>query len=91
MTREQAILHAVEAYDSGVLQDTLARRIAYPTESEVSTPAPAQHAYLSIELVPRLSALGFSCEVHPNPAGVDLHRGRRQHRILPRSPRLALE
>ncbi|WP_313370616.1 M20 family metallopeptidase [Achromobacter animicus] len=72
MTREQAILHATEAYDSGVLQDTLARRIAYTTESEVSTQAPAQHAYLTIELVPRLSALGFCCAVHRNPAGVDL-------------------
>lgn len=72
MTREQAILQAVEAYDSGVLQSTLARRVAFATESEVPEQAPAQHAYLNEELVPRLTALGFSCEVHANPAGVDL-------------------
>ncbi len=72
MTREQAILQAVEAYDSGVLQSTLARRVAFATESEVPEQAPAQHAYLNEELVPRLTALDFSCEVHANPAGVDL-------------------
>lgn len=72
MTREQAIIQAVEAYDSGALQSTLARRVAFATESEVPEQAPAQHAYLNEELVPRLTDLGFSCEVHANPAGIDL-------------------
>ena len=72
MTREQAIFHAVQAYDSGALLDALARRVAFATEREVPTQGAAQHAYLKDELVPRLSALGFTCEVHANPAGVDL-------------------
>ena len=72
MTREQAILLATDSYDSGALQAALARRVAYATESEVPEQAPAQHAYLNEDLVPRLEELGFACRVHPNPAGVDL-------------------
>ncbi|MGE8678386.1 MAG: M20 peptidase family dipeptidase, partial [Achromobacter marplatensis] len=72
MIREQAVLHAVEAFDSGALLATLTRRVAYATESEVPEQAPAQHAYLNEDLIPLLTALGFSCEVHANPAGVDL-------------------
>ena len=72
MTREQALLQAVQAHDDGALQSALARRVAFATESEVPGQAPAQHAYLNDELAPRLSELGFSCEVHANPAGVDL-------------------
>ena len=72
MIREQAVLHAVEAFDSGALLAALARRVAYATESEVPEQAPAQHAYLNEDLIPLLTALGFSCEVHANPAGVDL-------------------
>lgn len=72
MIREQAILHALEAFDSGALQAALARRVAYITESEVPDQAPAQHAYLNEDLIPLLEELGFSCAVHANPAGVDL-------------------
>ena len=72
MNREQAVLHAVDAYDSGALLTTLARRVAYATESEVPEQAAAQHAYLNEDLIPLLTALGFSCEVHANPAGADL-------------------
>ncbi|KGD86687.1 hypothetical protein JL37_27630 [Achromobacter sp. RTa] len=72
MTREQALLLALDSYDSGALQATLARRVAYATESEVPEQAPAQHAYLNEDLVPHLRDLGFSCQVHANPAGVDL-------------------
>ena len=72
MIREQALLLALDSYDSGALQAALARRVAYATESEVPEQAPAQHAYLNEELVPRLRELGFACRVHANPAGVDL-------------------
>ncbi|MFY0476317.1 M20 family metallopeptidase [Achromobacter marplatensis] len=72
MNREQAVLHAVEAFDSGALLTMLARRVAYATESEVPEQAAAQHAYLNEDLIPLLTALGFACDVHPNPAGVDL-------------------
>lgn len=72
MIREQAILHATNAYDDGTLQAELARRVAYPTESEEPGQAPSQHAYLNDELAPQLRALGFTCHVHPNPTGVDL-------------------
>lgn len=72
MIREQALLLALDSYDSGALQAALARRVAYATESEVPEQAPAQHAYLNEDLVPRLRELGFACRVHANPAGVDL-------------------
>ena len=72
MTREQALLQAVQAYDNGDLRAALARRVAYATESEVPDQAPAQHAYLNEELAPRLKELGFACEVHSNPSGADL-------------------
>jgi len=70
--REQALLLALDSYDSGALQAALARRVTYATESEVPEQAPAQHAYLNEDLVPRLRELGFACRVHANPAGVDL-------------------
>lgn len=72
MIREQALLLALDSYDSGALQAALARRVTYATESEVPEQAPAQHAYLNEDLVPRLRELGFACRVHANPAGVDL-------------------
>jgi acetylornithine deacetylase/succinyl-diaminopimelate desuccinylase-like protein len=72
VTREQALLLALDSYDSGALQAALARRVAYATESEVPEQAPAQHAYLNEDLVPQLTALGFACRVHLNPAGADL-------------------
>ncbi|AUA57677.1 Acetylornithine deacetylase [Achromobacter spanius] len=72
MNREQAVLQAVEAFDNGTLESTLARRVAYATESEVPDQAPTQHAYLNQDLIPTLTELGFTCEVHANPAGVDL-------------------
>lgn len=70
--REQALLHATQAYDDGTLQAELARRVAYQTESEEPGQAARQHAYLNDELAPQLEQLGFTCRVHPNPAGVDL-------------------
>ena len=72
MTRELAIQHATHAYDDGSLLAELAGRVAYPTESEVPEQGPRQHAYLNDNLVPALAELGFSCQVHPNPAGMDL-------------------
>lgn len=72
MTREQALAYAASEFDNGGLQAALARRVAHPTESEVPAQAPAQHAYLNQELVPALREMGFSCDIHANPAGVDL-------------------
>ncbi|MGE4435131.1 M20 family metallopeptidase [Achromobacter sp.] len=72
MIREQALLHATNAYDDGTLQAELARRVAYQTESEEPGQAACQHAYLRDELEPQLQQLGFTCRVYPNPADVDL-------------------
>ncbi|MDM9561391.1 M20 family metallopeptidase [Bordetella petrii] len=72
MTRSEAISSAVQQFDDGRFLATLARRIAYQTESEEPAQAAAQHAYLREELAPLLQRLGFSLTIHPNPAGVDL-------------------
>ncbi|ARP94783.1 M20 family metallopeptidase [Bordetella genomosp. 13] len=72
MTRSEAISRAVRQFDDGHFQDALARRVAYQTESEEPGQAAAQHAYLREELAPLLQRLGFSVDIHPNPASVDL-------------------
>lgn len=72
MTREQVLESAIGEYDNGALQALLARRVAHPTESEVPGQAPAQYAYLREEMIPQLAGMGFTCEIHPNPAGIDL-------------------
>ena len=67
MSREQAVAAAEQYFDSGAFVRDLARRVALRTESQDATSGPALHAYLADELAPSLSALGFSCAVHPNP------------------------
>ncbi|SAI57680.1 amidohydrolase/peptidase [Bordetella ansorpii] len=72
MTRTLAITSAVRQYDDGHFLDTLTRRVAFETESEETGQAHAQHAYLRDELTPLLRGLGFSVQIHANPAGIDL-------------------
>ena len=61
-------LHLASAYfDDGRFFTDLQRRVARRTESDTGTATPALGAYLHEELVPPLTALGFACEVVPNP------------------------
>ena len=61
MSRANAIAHAQRQFDSGEFQQTLARRIAVPTESQNPERAPALAAYLDDEIAPAFRAMGFDC------------------------------
>ena len=72
MTRQQAIHRAQQDADNGQLAATLARRVAWRTESDLGPDAPeATHAalqgYLRDEMQPCLEGLGFAVEIHANP------------------------
>jgi acetylornithine deacetylase/succinyl-diaminopimelate desuccinylase-like protein len=62
MTRAQAIALAQVQFDSGEFHETLARRIALPTESQNPQRAAELSAYLEAELRPALEAMGFACQ-----------------------------
>ncbi|OYV00031.1 MAG: hypothetical protein CFE45_10710 [Burkholderiales bacterium PBB5] len=64
---QAAVAHAHALFDSGAFFDTLARRVARPTESQNPARADALRAYLSDEMAPALAALGFDCTLHDNP------------------------
>ncbi len=72
MTRQHAIDLARQDADNGQLAATLARRIAWRTESDLGPDAPpATHAallgYLRDEMQPCLEGLGFQVSLHANP------------------------
>ncbi len=66
--RSAAIARATHAYESGAFRETLARRIAIPTESQNPERAEALMAYLQDEMVPDFAGMGFSTEIVPNHA-----------------------
>lgn len=65
--RSAAIARATHAYESGAFRETLARRIAIPTESQNPDRAEALMAYLEGEMVPDFAGMGFSTQIVPNP------------------------
>ena len=71
MSRANAIARAEQHLDSGALFDDLARRVAYPTESQDPARQPALVDYLEVEITDTLEALGFECATFPNPLGAD--------------------
>lgn len=66
--RARVLTDADAWFDAGGLFDVLARRVAVPTESQEPGRAEALDGYLRHEIVPALDALGFDCEIVPNPA-----------------------
>ncbi len=66
-TRSQALAHALQVFDSGAFRDTLARRVAWRTESQVPESQPQMGGYLEQELVPVLRGMGFDAQILPNP------------------------
>lgn len=67
MTRARSI-DAVSAYfDRGDFARTLARRVAFRTESQDAAQAPTLRAYLNDELREALERLGFRAQLHDNP------------------------
>ncbi|AMP00178.1 peptidase M20/M25/M40 family protein [Collimonas arenae] len=67
MSRTEAIAKASAYFDDGRFQATLARRVAVRTESQEAGSAPILRAYLEEQIVPELTALGFSCQIVGNP------------------------
>ncbi len=68
MTREDVIRRAEEALKSGDFFATLARRVAYPTESQNEARAPEIRKFLGEEMAPALASLGFDTRILENPA-----------------------
>ncbi len=67
MTRDSAINTAAAHLDTGAFRRDLGDLVAYRTESQEPDGAPDLARYLDEAIVPRLTALGFSCKIHPNP------------------------
>lgn len=68
MTRSQAIQQAQTQFDSGEFRQTLARRIALPTESQNPQRSAMLASYLESELRPALEAMGFACQTLTEPS-----------------------
>lgn len=67
MSRQQAIDQTLARFDDGRFQQTLARRVAFRTESQDAASGPILRSYLNDEIAPQLAALGFTCRVVDNP------------------------
>ncbi len=67
MTRSAAIALAHAQFDSGEFRQTLARRIAMPTESQNPERSAVLASYLEAELRPALQAMGFACQTLTQP------------------------
>ena len=63
MSRDAAIRHATDHFDSGAFRETLARRVAIPTESQNPERGAELKRYLTDEMVPELEAMGFTTEI----------------------------
>ncbi|MEF2553484.1 M20 family metallopeptidase [Aurantimonas sp. A2-1-M11] len=66
MSREAAVTRAQASFDSGEFRETLARRVAMPTESQNPDRGPELLRYLTDEMVPELHALGFTTTLVEN-------------------------
>lgn len=67
MSLAAAVAHAESQFDSGAFFATLAARVACRTESQNPERADALTAYLSGQITPALTSLGFGTQIHPNP------------------------
>ncbi|MHA7849542.1 M20 family metallopeptidase [Roseovarius sp.] len=67
MTRISAIETVSSYFDEGRFQAELADLVAYETESQNPAQAAELTRYLEEAMTHRLTGMGFTCEVHPNP------------------------
>ena len=67
MSRADAIALAARQFDTGQFRETLARRIAMPTESQNPERAGVLAGYLESEIRPAFEAMGFSCRTLTHP------------------------
>ncbi|MEI8633863.1 hypothetical protein P4S72_20755 [Vibrio sp. PP-XX7] len=71
MSRQQAIEQITQYFESGEFLTSLASRVAIPSESQTPQGFPSLTDYLTQEIIPCLNAMGFSCEILPNPTSDD--------------------
>ena len=85
MTRSEAIQLAQAQFDSGEFRQTLARRIAIPTESQNPQRGAVLANYLEAEMRPAFEAMGFGCELltHPKAKSPFLFAQRLEDASLP--------
>ncbi len=67
--RAGAIARAQAGFDDGTFLADLTRRVAIPSSSQEPARAGALHDYLTGEIEPALSRLGFTCRILDNPRG----------------------
>ncbi|EAQ04286.1 hypothetical protein OB2597_09089 [Pseudooceanicola batsensis HTCC2597] len=81
MTRDAAISRATGYFDAGTFRKELAALVTYRSESQNTAPEARAESlrYLQEAMLPRLSAMGFDCEIIDNPgsAGGPLLLGER--------------
>jgi acetylornithine deacetylase/succinyl-diaminopimelate desuccinylase-like protein len=84
-SRADAIHSAQQCFDSGQFRQTLARRIAIPTESQNPERAPVLRQYLEAEIRPAFEAMGFTCRIleHPKALAPFLYAERIEGAQLP--------
>ncbi|QDL94969.1 M20 family metallopeptidase (plasmid) [Paroceanicella profunda] len=68
-TRDAALKVSAEYFDKGGFQADLARLVAFPTESQEAHGAPHLMDYLTQAMIPMLTGMGFTTQLHENPAG----------------------
>jgi acetylornithine deacetylase/succinyl-diaminopimelate desuccinylase-like protein len=86
LTRDSAIQHATDQYDSGRFLEDLQRRVAFRTESQEADSGERLRAYLIDEITPTLTQWGFTCRIAENPvagAGPFLIAHRHEDDALP--------
>lgn len=66
-TRDGAIARVANYFDEGAFKDDLACLVAFETESQNPEQKGELSRYLAEAIRPRLSALGFDCEIFDNP------------------------
>jgi hypothetical protein len=67
MTRESAISEVTRLFDEGLFIETLARRVAIRSESQIPESRPFLDAYLNSEILPAFNKMGFTTEILDNP------------------------
>ncbi|WP_223426590.1 M20 family metallopeptidase [Tateyamaria pelophila] len=81
MTRDTAIAKATDYFETGRFQTDLANLVTYRSESQKRAPEARAESrrYLDEAMLPRLEAMGFSCEIidNPDPRGGPLLLGER--------------
>lgn len=79
MTRDAALARVEDYFDSGRFQSELAALVGYESSSQDAEKQPELRRYLTEAMAPRLTALGFRCEIidNPDPAGGPLLIGER--------------